>query len=91
MIIREYQAARYAVPAPFRTREEIYEKTEALPGGPQRTRFAPLAMSCDRIAFAPSPTTPAEAEALVKSAVEALREEAYRSPEVPHKEPAAGA
>ena len=82
VIIRDYQEAKYALPAPYRTREEIYDAPSATVADTQHERFAPLALSCDELAFAPVPATHADAEALVKSAVEALRQEAYQSSEL---------
>lgn len=79
VILREYQMGRYGIPAPFRTREELFERGDFAPSEEKRERFAPLAQTCDQLAFAPSPATAAEAEALVRAAIEALRREVFHS------------
>jgi hypothetical protein len=75
VIVRDYQEARYAVPAPYRTREELYEKYTMTNNEKLRARFEPLAELCDRLAFAPAPSTAAQAEALIQSALDALDQE----------------
>ncbi len=75
VIVRDYQEARYAVPAPYRTREELYEKSTLPNNEKLRTRFEPLAELCDRLAFAPEPSTTAQAEALIHSAINAFDQE----------------
>lgn len=75
VIVRDYQQAGYSVPAPYRTREEIYEKNLTPNSGQLRTRFEPLAELCDRLAFAPAPTNSAQVEALIQSALDALDQE----------------
>lgn len=75
VIVRDYQEARYAVPAPYRTREELYEKNTMPHHEKLQARFEPLAELCDRLAFAPAPSTTAQAEALIQSALDALDQE----------------
>lgn len=75
VIVRDYQEARYAVPAPYRTREELYEKSMMPSSEKMRARFEPLAELCDRLAFAPEPSTTAQAETLIQSALDALNQE----------------
>ena len=77
VIVRDYQEARYSVPAPYRTREELYEKNKLPADDRLRTRFEPLAALCDRLAFAPAPATTSQAEALVQSALDALQDESH--------------
>jgi hypothetical protein len=76
VIMREYQMGRYAVPAPFRTREELYDLHQFAADAERRDRFASIALTCDEIAFAPAPATIAEAQSLVQAAIETLRREA---------------
>lgn len=76
VIMRDYQMGRYAVPAPFRTREELYDQHGFAAEEEHRERFAAIALTCDQVAFAPAPTTRSEAESLVMSAIEALNNEA---------------
>lgn len=78
-IVRDYQMGRYRVPAPFRTREELYDRHEFAADDERRERFASVALTCDQIAFAPAPATRAEAESLVRSAIEALRREVFHA------------
>ncbi len=75
VIMRDYQMGRYAVPAPFRTREELYDMREFATDEERQERFASVALTCDEIAFAPAPATKTEAESLVKSAIETLHRE----------------
>lgn len=79
VIVRDYQMGRYHVPAPFRTREELYDLREFAADEERRGRFASIAQTCDQIAFAPVPTTRAEAESLVRSAIETLRHEVFHA------------
>jgi hypothetical protein len=79
VILRDYQLGRYRVPAPFRTREELYDLHEFATDEERRGRFASIALTCDQLAFAPAPTTKAEAGSLVRSAIEALRHEVYHA------------
>jgi hypothetical protein len=79
MIVRDYQMGRYRVPAPFRTREELYDRHEFAADEERRGRFASVAQTCDQIAFAPAPATRAEAESLVRSAIETLRHEVFHA------------
>jgi len=79
MIVRDYQMGRYRVPAPFRTREELYDRHEFAADEERRGRFASVALTCDQIAFAPAPATRMEAESLVRSAIETLRHEVFHA------------
>jgi len=75
VILREYQEGRYAVPAPYRTSEELYHSlAPALKDGVQE-RFSPLAEIYDRLAFAPVPSTRSDAASLISAAQRALEEE----------------
>lgn len=80
VIVRDYQKTRYAVPAPFRTREELYEKGAFTENETLRTRFEPLAEFCDRLAFAPAPSTTMQAETLIQTALDALSQESKTAP-----------
>jgi hypothetical protein len=79
VIMRDYQMGRYRVPAPFRTREELYDLREFDTEEERQNRFAAVALTCDQIAFAPVPVTRAEAEALVRSAIETMRREVFHA------------
>jgi hypothetical protein len=79
VIVRDYQMGRYRVPAPCRTREELYDMREFDTDEERQDRFASMAMTCDQIAFAPAPVTKAEAETLVKAAIEVLRREVFHA------------
>ena len=81
VIVREYFEARYGTPAPRRTREEIYEGEAPATAPDPRPRFENVALECDRVAFGKEAVTKEIADSLVKSAVEALRHEAYAPPE----------
>ncbi len=78
-IMRDYQLGRYHVPAPFRTREELYDMREFVAEEDRRGRFASVALTCDQLAFAPAPATLPEAESLVRSAIETLRREVFHA------------
>jgi hypothetical protein len=77
MVLRDYQEGRYLVPAPYRTREELYEHGEFKTRDVVRQRFGPIATHSDRLAFAPVPATKEEARALVQESLDALQQEAY--------------
>ncbi len=75
VIVRDYQAVCYAVPARYRTREELYENDKMPNSEMPHARFEPLAELCDRLAFAPAPSTTEQAETLIHSALDALDQE----------------
>lgn len=79
VILRDYQMGRYRVPAPFRTREELYDLREFTADEERRGRFASVALTCDQVAFAPAPTTRMEAGSLVRAAIETLRHEVFHA------------
>lgn len=82
-ILREYQEKRYAVPAPYRTSEELYHADTGL-REQVRERFSPLAALYDRLSFAPQPATREDAAKLIDSALSALSEEkVYAAPVMP--------
>lgn len=82
-ILRRYLAERYAVPAPARTTNEIFDgKVDRLPGVPipraqglWRERFEPVARLCDDISFMPAPRTAEESATLIDQALARLQEE----------------
>lgn len=82
-VLRRYLAERYAIPAPARTTNEIFEGTpERQPGVPipraqglWRERFEPVARLCDDISFMPAPRTAEESAALIDDALARLQEE----------------
>lgn len=75
-ILRGYFMARYSVPAPFRTTQEIFSHVE---GGDNRCewhgQFGPLAAIYDEIAFAPQPFTHAQTQSLIENAITKMEEE----------------
>ncbi|RBP36566.1 hypothetical protein DES53_1165 [Roseimicrobium gellanilyticum] len=75
LIIRMYLQQSYAVPAPYRTTEEIYRSAELSTREPLKNRFEPVAVFYDQVEFARHPRTVADSEGLVDAALEALREE----------------
>jgi hypothetical protein len=73
--LRTYFHDRYRIPAPFRTSQELFAG-DVIPATSQRLhRFAPLAELWDRLAFAPVPASPEEAERLVAQAIAHLEED----------------
>lgn len=82
-VLRRYLQERYAVPAPARTTNEIFEGTpDRLPGVPiprsqgiWRERFEPVARLCDDISFMPAPRTHEESVVLIDQALERMQEE----------------
>lgn len=79
VIMRDYQLGRYRVPAPFRTREELYDLREFVVDAERQGRFASVALTCDQFAFAAVPATKADAESLVHAAIETLRREVFHA------------
>ncbi|QIF02143.1 hypothetical protein [Roseimicrobium sp. ORNL1] len=75
LIIRMYLQQSYAVPAPYRTTEELYHSAALDTRVPLKNRFEPVSVFYDQVEFAPRPRTVADSEALVETALEALREE----------------
>lgn len=75
LIIRMYLQQSYAVPAPYRTTEEIYRSAALSTREPLKNRFEPVAVFYDQVEFAPRPRTVEDSEGLVEAALEALREE----------------
>jgi hypothetical protein len=75
LIIRTYLQHSYAVPAPYRTTEEIYNSPAMSTREPLKHRFEPVAVFYDQVEFAPHPRTVADSEGLVDAALEALMEE----------------
>jgi hypothetical protein len=73
-VLRRYFWERYEIPAPFRTRRELFE--QEAPKASQRVgRYAPLAAMWDELSFAPIPITQEEARALVDRAIVHLEED----------------
>lgn len=73
--LRAYFMDRYKIPAPFRTSQEIFVRGEIPQASVRMRRFAPLAEIWDLLAFAPVPSTQAEAEGLVDNAIRSLEED----------------
>ncbi|MDZ4289310.1 MAG: DUF4381 family protein [Prosthecobacter sp.] len=73
-VLRNYFWERYQIPAPFRTRRELFE--QEAPKMTQRVdRYAPLAALWDELSFAPIPVSREEALALVDRAIANLQED----------------
>ena len=78
-ILRRFYEARYGLPAPYRTSQELFPKVdlnqEPLRRRLWRERYEPLAAVYDALSYAPVPATSAEAVRLIDSAVAKLEEE----------------
>ncbi len=77
-ILRVYFMARYAVPALYQTTPELFPKWQDAESDAKRVlreRFGPLAGIYDEIAFAPTPSTQAQAQSLIETAIRKLEEE----------------
>lgn len=75
LILRSYQLDRYAVPAPYRTSEELYQEGRLQTRKELQERFTPLSVIHDRIAFAAQPSNRSEVEDLIDASIEALKTE----------------
>ena len=76
VILRDYLQDRYALPAPYRTTQELYGKQAAVQAREGLCeRFQPVAEFYDRLEFAPQPASRADCEELITAALEVLREE----------------
>jgi hypothetical protein len=73
-ILRRYFWERYHIPAPFRTRRELFEM-EAPKASQKVVQYAPLAALWDELSFAPVPVTQEEALTLVNRAISHLQED----------------
>jgi hypothetical protein len=80
VILRDYLQARYAVPAPYRTTQELYGERAIQARDGLRERFGPVAEFYDRLEFAPQPATRADSEMLIADALRALRDEKRYAP-----------
>ena len=80
VILRDYLQARYAVPAPYRTTQELYGDRVIQAREGLRERFGPVAEFYDRLEFAPQPATRADSEMLIADALRALRDEKRYAP-----------
>lgn len=73
-ILRLYFMARYRIPAPFRTTQEIFQES----GTPLQARvhkYASLATLWDQLSFAPVPASEEESMELLAKAITALEED----------------
>lgn len=73
-VLRRYFWERYKIPAPFRTRRELFE-IEAPKMTERVDRYAPLAALWDELSFAPIPVSREEALTLVDKAISHLQED----------------
>jgi hypothetical protein len=80
VILRDYLQARYGVPAPYRTTQELYGDSAIQAREGLRERFGPVADFYDRLEFAPQPATHADSATLIEEAVTALRDEKRYNP-----------
>jgi hypothetical protein len=78
-VLRTYYQARYGIPAPARTTQELFPEAgrddEPIRRRQFRLRFEPLATLYDQLAYAPLPATSAEALTLVDTATATLEDE----------------
>ena len=74
IILREFQEAGFAVPAPYLTSDELYHQPGGPLADPVKERFGPVADLYDRLSFARKPATKEEAETLIQTAVQAVSE-----------------
>lgn len=81
VILREYLQARYGVPAPCRTTQELYGETVIQARDGLRDRFGPVAEFYDRLEFAPQPAGRADCLRLIEDSVRALRDEKRYAPD----------
>ncbi len=75
VILREYLQARYGVPAPYRTTQELYGNSAIQAREGLRDRFGPVAEFYDRLEFAPQPASRADSAKLIDEATRALQDE----------------
>jgi hypothetical protein len=80
VVLRDYLQARYGVPAPYRTTQELYGDSAIQAREGLRERFGPVAEFYDRLEFAPQPATRADSANLIEDAVRALQEEKRYNP-----------
>jgi hypothetical protein len=80
VILRDYLQARYGVPAPYRTTQELYGNSAIQAREGLRERFGPVADFYDRLEFAPQPATRADSATLIQEAIRALRDEKRYNP-----------
>jgi hypothetical protein len=78
--LRDYLQARYAVPAPYRTTQELYGERAIQARDGLRDRFGPVAEFYDRLEFAPQPASRTDCEMLIADALRALRDEKRYTP-----------
>ena len=78
-ILRRFYEARYGIPAPFRTTQELFPKVEPTQEPMRRRmwreRYEPLAAIYDQLSYAPVPGTTVEAARLVDDAIHKLEDE----------------
>ena len=79
VILREFQEAGFAVPAPYRTSDELFHKAEPALQGVLKERFSPVAAFYDRLSFAPQPASKADASKLIEDAIVAVSDEKVNS------------
>lgn len=82
VILRDYLQGRYALPAPYRTTEELYGTSSIQARDGLRERFGPVAGLYDRLEFAPQPATQADSLKLMEDAFQVLRDERRHVPGV---------
>jgi hypothetical protein len=75
VILREYLQARYGVPAPYRTTQELYGNSAIQAREGLRDRFGPVAEFYDRLEFAPQPASRDDSAKLIDEAARALKDE----------------
>ncbi|MDB6120870.1 MAG: hypothetical protein JWO08_4651, partial [Verrucomicrobiaceae bacterium] len=78
-IMRRFYEARYGIPAPFRTSQELFPRVdisqEPMRRRAWRERYEPLAAVYDALSYAPVPATMSDAILLIDNAMQKLEEE----------------
>ena len=78
-IMRKFYEARYNIPAPYRTSQELFPQVdlshEPLRRRMWRERYEPLAAIYDELSYAPVPATAVEALRLIDAAIGKLEDE----------------
>ena len=78
IILREFQEAGFAVPAPYRTTEELYEGPQHAFEGVVKARFNPVAQVYDRLSFGAQPVTRTDALELIEKAMIAVSDDGVK-------------
>lgn len=83
VILREFQELKHDLPAPYRTREELYEGWRAQAPRESIILFSSLAEVHDRLAFGPQLSSREDVRVLIEDAVAALEGKVKTPPPLP--------